>query len=100
VISTPYWHAAELLGGGAGILVPFRAPEAIARAILDLMDDEGKRKAMRQMSYLSGREMIWPEVAKAYMRSFERACREGGNGRRQRSSATGMVDGGADNHPS
>ena len=73
VISTPYWHAAELLADDRGILVPFGDSEAIARAIIDLSQDDARRTAMRKRAYLMGREMIWSHVAHMYMESFQRA---------------------------
>jgi glycosyltransferase involved in cell wall biosynthesis len=73
VISTPYWHAEELLAEGRGILVPFADPHAIARAVIDLLDNEAERHAMRKRAYLACREMVWPNVAAMYLRSFERA---------------------------
>lgn len=73
VISTPYWHAEELLVEGRGILVPFADPHAIARAVIELLDNEAERHAMRKRAYLACREMIWPNVAAMYLRSFERA---------------------------
>src|SRR5260370_15288041 len=54
VISTPYWHAEELLADGRGILVPFRDTEAIARAICGLLPHEPRRHAMRKKAYLFG----------------------------------------------
>ena len=73
VISTPYRYASELLADGRGMLVPWRDSGSIARATLDLFDDEGKRKAMCRRAAAYGREMSWPAVARAYVRTFDRA---------------------------
>ncbi len=75
VISTPYWHAEELLSDGRGVLVPFNDSPAIAREIIALLRDEKRRHAMRKRAFLMGREMIWPKTAEGYMESFERARR-------------------------
>lgn len=73
VISTPYWHATEMLADGRGVLVPFRNANAIADAVLQLLRDEPARHAMRKNAYRLGREMIWSNVAAQYLKSFERA---------------------------
>ena len=75
VISTPYWHAQELLGDGRGVLVPFNDTPAMAGAILGLLEDDIARNAMRKRAYLLGREMIWAKAAGHYMESFEHARR-------------------------
>jgi hypothetical protein len=73
VVSTPYWHAAELLAEGCGRLVPFRDAKAIAGAVLELLRDEPLRHAMRKNAYKLGRDMIWSRVARLYAKSFEQA---------------------------
>jgi glycosyltransferase involved in cell wall biosynthesis len=73
VISTPYWHAKELLADGRGMLVPFDRPDSIADAVLDLLDHTAKRHAMRKKAYLFSRATIWPRTARAYLASFQRA---------------------------
>jgi glycosyltransferase involved in cell wall biosynthesis len=73
IISTPYWHAAELLGDGRGALVPFEAPAAIAAAAIELLDNDAARKAMRKRAYLYARKMVWNRVAQSYMHSFGQA---------------------------
>ena len=76
VISTPYWYAEEMLAEERGALVPFGNPAALAEQVIDLLDNETKRHAMRKRAYLFGREMIWPQVARRYLESFERARAE------------------------
>lgn len=70
VVSTPYWHATELLSDGAGVLVPFRDSAAIAREVGTLLSDEARLNGMRKQAYLAGRPMVWPAVAAAYSDVF------------------------------
>src|SRR6266704_56910 len=72
IISTPYWHAIELLDDRRGALVPFQNPEAIARKTVELLDTPAIRHAMRKRAYLFAREMVWKRVAQGYMESFLR----------------------------
>jgi len=76
VISTPYWHAAELLGDQRGVLVPFADPWAIAREVSGLLRDATRRNAMSNNAYKLGRTMVWSNTAGLYMRSFELARRQ------------------------
>jgi glycosyltransferase involved in cell wall biosynthesis len=76
VISTPYWYAQEMLADKRGVLVPFRDPAALAEQVINLLGNEAERHAMRKRAYMFGRAMIWSEVAKRYMESFERARAE------------------------
>ncbi|MDQ7818859.1 MAG: glycosyltransferase family 4 protein [Melioribacteraceae bacterium] len=76
VISTPYWYAQEMLSDGRGVLVPFRDHEALAKQVINLLDNEAERHAMRKRAYMFGRAMIWSKVAQRYMESFERARSE------------------------
>src|SRR5271165_2917996 len=72
IISTPYWHAIELLDDRRGALVPFQNPGAIAQKTVELLDTPAIRHAMRKRAYLFAREMVWKRVAKGYMESFSR----------------------------
>lgn len=76
VVSTPYWHAAELLAEGRGVLVPFRDAPAIASAVTALLGDDNRRHAIRKNAYRIGREMLWSAAAQRYMQSFESSRRE------------------------
>lgn len=73
VVSTPYWHAQELLADGRGILVPFRDPHAIAEGVCTYLDDPALLQRTRETAYELGRDMIWPAVAQQYVESFQRA---------------------------
>ncbi|MDV6030617.1 MAG: glycosyltransferase [Phycisphaera sp. RhM] len=73
VISTPYWHAEELLADGRGVLVPFADPDAIGREVIALLSDDERRQTMRDRAHLLGREMLWSHVAELYLQSFRDA---------------------------
>lgn len=74
VISTPYDYARELLADGRGRLVPIGDPAAIAATVQDLLENGHARMVMRHRAYEHGREMVWPVVARSYLRTFTQAC--------------------------
>jgi glycosyltransferase involved in cell wall biosynthesis len=69
-VSTPYWYAEEMLAEGRGRIVPFQDPEALAGQVINLLDDEVERHAIRKRAYTYTRNMIWKEVAKRYLDLF------------------------------
>jgi glycosyltransferase involved in cell wall biosynthesis len=75
VVSTPYWHARELLADGRGILVPFGDARTIGTEIAGLLTDDGRRQAMREQAYASSRSMTWERTAERYLGVFEGARR-------------------------
>jgi glycosyltransferase involved in cell wall biosynthesis len=91
IVSTPYWHAAELLAQDQGVLVPFRDADAIAREVIGLLRDNTRRHTLRKNAYRIGREMVWSNVAQSYMRSFEFSRMESASGPRK-SLATKTLD--------
>jgi hypothetical protein len=75
VVSTPYWHAQELLADNKGILVPFGDSLATSREISALLTDEPRRFAIRSRAYSVSRSMVWANVAERYLAVFEAARR-------------------------
>ncbi len=91
VISTPYWHAAELLSDQRGVLVPFGESMAIAREVNGLLRDDKRRNAISDNAYRLGRKMVWSNTAGLYMSSFELARRRGAAPARELVSTSGFV---------
>ncbi len=73
VVSTPYWYARELLADDHGVLVPCGDSAALANAVIDLLDHDDKRAALCERARSRGLDMRWPQVARRYHASFERA---------------------------
>ena len=73
VVSTPYWHAKELLSDGRGILVPFGDAKAVSTEIAGLLTNDVRRHAMRKGAYAASRSMTWVQTAKRYLTVFETA---------------------------
>ncbi len=74
VVSTPYWHAKELLSDGRGILVPFGDAKAVGAEIAGLLTNDVRRHAMRKRAYAASRSMTWEQTALRYLAVFETAC--------------------------
>ncbi len=70
-ISSPYWYAEEMLAENRGRLVPFRDSRALAEQVIDLLDNETERHLMRKRAYNFCRNMIWKEVGRQYLATFD-----------------------------
>jgi glycosyltransferase involved in cell wall biosynthesis len=73
VVSTPYWHARELLADGRGVLVPFGDAAAIGSEIAELLTDDVRRQALCKRAYAVSRTMTWARTAERYMSVFQNA---------------------------
>jgi glycosyltransferase involved in cell wall biosynthesis len=73
VVSTPYWHARELLSDNRGVLVPFGDSATIGKEIAALLTDPVRRRAMGVRAYSSSRSMTWERIGKRYLATFDNA---------------------------
>ena len=73
VVSTPYWHAVDLLSDGRGRLVQFRDPDSIAAAVNELCADDQERKRICDLAYQAGRSMVWPVIGAEMATTLESA---------------------------
>lgn len=76
IISTPYWYAQEMLAEGRGRLIPFADSEAMARELIELLDNPAERHAMRKRAYQFTRDAVWLQVARRYVEVFKEAREE------------------------
>ncbi len=73
VVSTPYWHAQELLADGRGVMVPFGNAHAVGVEIASLLTENDRRDTLRRHAYSASRSMVWSQIAKRYIAVFEAA---------------------------
>lgn len=66
VLSTPYWHAEELLADGRGRLFDFNDSDGLADIIIDLLDNSSELFRLRENAYNYGRKMTWPQIGKKH----------------------------------
>src|SRR6185369_15176343 len=67
VVSTPYWHAQELLADGRGRLFPFGDSAALADTVSALFETPGELGRARAAAYEFTRSMVWPRIGKSYL---------------------------------
>jgi len=67
LISTPFWHARELLADDRGRLFKFRDYEGLSSILLEMFDDPELLKRLRQNAANFGQEILWPIVGQDYI---------------------------------
>ncbi len=73
VVSTPYWHAQEMLAEGRGRLVPFADSKALAHEIKQLLDYPEERLKLRRAAYEYARPMVMKQMGFHYLKLFSQA---------------------------
>lgn len=66
VVSTPYWHARELLSDGRGRLFNFNDSSSLANILNELLDNPLELEALRKKAYSYGRHITWPKIGAKY----------------------------------
>jgi glycosyltransferase involved in cell wall biosynthesis len=74
VVSTPYWHAVELLANDVGMLVGFNDSPGFAAALTSLLSNPEKRQQIAERAYEKGREMIWARSGERYIETLVAAA--------------------------
>jgi glycosyltransferase involved in cell wall biosynthesis len=67
VVSTPYWHATELLAHNRGRLFEFKNPDALADNVIELLDNEQMLSELKENAYEYGLHLRWPKVGSEYI---------------------------------
>ena len=67
VLSTPYWHAVELLAEDRGILFDFNDSAKLSQILNELLDNPDRLSSLRKNAYDYGRKTVWPEIGLKYL---------------------------------
>ena len=70
VVSTPYLHAIEALGGGRGVFCRFNDSSSIAERVVEIIENPALRESLEQKAYEYSRKFTWQSVAKKYLKLF------------------------------
>ncbi|HWA21300.1 MAG TPA: glycosyltransferase family 4 protein [Caulobacterales bacterium] len=70
VLSTPFWHARELLADGRGVLAPFGDSGAFAHEAISLLTDRQRRTSIEARAYETGRGTLWRAIGERYLAAF------------------------------
>ena len=76
VLSTPYWHAAELLANGRGRLFNFNDSDGLAENLNDLFDNPKELKSLKDKAAEYGKNITWPKTGEKYVALAEKLVKE------------------------
>jgi glycosyltransferase involved in cell wall biosynthesis len=77
VISTPFWHAAELLAEGRGRLFNFNDSNNLTSILTELLDKPEELNELKRKAYDYGRKITWPKTGEKYVALTENILKEG-----------------------
>ncbi|MCX2430403.1 MULTISPECIES: glycosyltransferase [unclassified Pedobacter] len=77
VVSTPYWHAEELLADNRGKLFDFKNDKALANIVNELLSDEAKHQELKSNAYQYGLKLRWPAIGNVYLSTLQQAIADG-----------------------
>ncbi|QNN44340.1 glycosyltransferase family 4 protein [Pedobacter roseus] len=77
VVSTPYWHAQELLADNRGKLFDFKNDKQLANIVNELLSDKDKYQKLRQNAYEYGLNLRWPAIGTVYLNALNEAVTAG-----------------------
>ncbi len=67
VVSTPYWHAKELLAGQRGVIIPFNDSKSLSEELIKLFDFPELAESIRDSALTYGMQLGWPKIAHNYL---------------------------------
>ena len=77
VLSTPYWHAAELLADGRGRLFDFGNTKQLSSTINELLDQPKELNNLKKIALEYGRNFTWPKTGEKYVKLFNAILEKG-----------------------
>ncbi|MFA6126918.1 MAG: glycosyltransferase [Bacteroidales bacterium] len=78
VVSTPYWHAKELLANERGLLFPFENYCELSDIVSQLLENPGQLTKIQKNAFEYGRNITWPKTGIAYHKLFEEVISDPG----------------------
>ena len=75
IVSTPYWHAQELLADNRGKFFPFKDSEALSEVLNDLLDNPAEHDLIKHNAYQYGQHLKWPRIGARYWELAAEATR-------------------------
>ncbi|MFI5452573.1 glycosyltransferase [Pedobacter sp. UC225_61] len=75
VVSTPYWHAQELLADNRGRLFNFKDHDGLATIVNQLLDNPEMMNTLKKNAYTFGLNTRWPKIGKTYISLIEKAVK-------------------------
>jgi glycosyltransferase involved in cell wall biosynthesis len=74
VVSTPYWHATELLADNRGRLFDFKNADTLADTINELLDKEDMLNDLKENAFEYGLHLRWPVIGAEFIKAAQEAC--------------------------